>query len=183
MRIAHRIPDTEAEGPGRRYALWTRGCSLRCPGCCNPELFKATGPDTPVEQLLEEIGSTPGIEGISILGGEPTEQTDLTALCEGVQRLGLTVMLYSGLTRDEIEVRWPSLLHQVDLLVDGRYDAEQPDDTRRWIGSTNQQLHLLSDRYSLTDPRFWSSETIEIRLSNGVVTVNGWPAQAAMVRR
>ena len=28
LRIAQTIPDTEAEGPGKRFALWVQGCSL-----------------------------------------------------------------------------------------------------------------------------------------------------------
>ena len=180
MRIAHVVPDTDAEGPGRRFALWTRGCTLRCPGCCNPELFKATGPETPVPELLARIAGTPGIEGVSLLGGEPTEQPDLIELCAGIRALGLTVMLYSGHLRAELD---PALLAHVDLLVDGRYDHSQPDDTRRWIGSRNQQLHLLSDAYVLTDPRFWTSETVEIRMLHGQITVNGWPAAARAVWR
>ncbi|HGG57662.1 MAG TPA: 4Fe-4S cluster-binding domain-containing protein, partial [Nannocystis exedens] len=43
LQIAHIVAITEAEGPGRRFALWVQGCSLHCPGCCNPELFAAAG--------------------------------------------------------------------------------------------------------------------------------------------
>ena len=45
LRIAQIVPSTEAEGPGRRFALWFQGCSLRCPGCCNPEMLPFTGGD------------------------------------------------------------------------------------------------------------------------------------------
>ena len=37
MQIAQVVPVTEAEGPGKRFAVWFQGCPLRCPGCCNPE--------------------------------------------------------------------------------------------------------------------------------------------------
>lgn len=178
MRVAHRVADTDAEGPGRRFALWVQGCSLRCPGCCNPELFDAAGgEDVSVDALLAEIASTAGIEGISVLGGEPVEQADLAALCAGVRALGLTVMLYSGYTRAEIDARRPGLLASVDLLVDGRFDARQPD-TRRWIGSTNQVLHFLSDAYRPDDPRFSAPNTVELRLGPDGLVVNGWPAAA-----
>lgn len=179
MQIAYVVPDTDAEGPGRRFALWTQGCALRCKGCCNPELFGPGGTERSVDDLLAQIAGTPGIEGISLLGGEPTEQADLDALCAGVQALGLTVMLFSGHTRAELHDR--GLLGHVDLLVDGRFDGRQLDDTRRWIGSRNQQLHCLTEAYSADDPQFRTPQTVEIRLDADGVVVNGWPAAARRV--
>jgi anaerobic ribonucleoside-triphosphate reductase activating protein len=43
LRVAQVVPCTEAEGPGRRFALWFQGCPLRCPGCCNPEMLPFEG--------------------------------------------------------------------------------------------------------------------------------------------
>jgi anaerobic ribonucleoside-triphosphate reductase activating protein len=42
LQVAYSVACTEAEGPFRRHALWLQGCTLACPGCCNPELFPAT---------------------------------------------------------------------------------------------------------------------------------------------
>ena len=36
LSVAQIVRCTEAEGPGKRYALWFQGCPLRCPSCCNP---------------------------------------------------------------------------------------------------------------------------------------------------
>src|SRR5579872_6175954 len=46
MQIAQVIPCTEAEGPGKRFAIWFQGCPLRCPGCCNPEFLPFQGGET-----------------------------------------------------------------------------------------------------------------------------------------
>ena len=43
LRVAHCVACTGAEGPGLRCAVWVQGCTLACPGCCNPELFAAAG--------------------------------------------------------------------------------------------------------------------------------------------
>ena len=46
MQIAQVVPCTEAEGPGKRFAVWFQGCPLRCPGCCNPEFLPFQGGET-----------------------------------------------------------------------------------------------------------------------------------------
>ena len=43
IRVASTIALTEAEGPGPRFAIWTQGCTLACPECCNPHLWNAKG--------------------------------------------------------------------------------------------------------------------------------------------
>jgi anaerobic ribonucleoside-triphosphate reductase activating protein len=56
---------------------------------------------------------------------------------------------------------------------------EQPETGRRWIGSANQQIHFLSDRYRADDPRWRLANTLEIRLADGELVVNGFPAVSA----
>src|SRR5438128_3079387 len=75
LGVAQIVPATEAEGPGRRFALWFQGCPLRCPGCCNPEMLPFEGGTAmtvgAVDALLDEAVRTHGVEGITLLGGEP----------------------------------------------------------------------------------------------------------------
>src|SRR5213595_3588893 len=107
LQIAQIVPCTEAEGPGRRFAIWFQGCPLRCPGCCNPEFLPFRGGSAKiVSELLEEIDAANDIEGISLLGGEPTVQAEGVArLAVEMQRRGLSVMLYSGFTLAELQAR------------------------------------------------------------------------------
>ncbi|MGE3808295.1 MAG: 4Fe-4S cluster-binding domain-containing protein, partial [Gemmataceae bacterium] len=72
------------------------------------------------------------------------------------------------------------LLAHVDILVDGPYLREQPDTSRRWIGSTNQRIHFLTSRYRADDPCWQRPNTLEIRMRDGVVSVNGFPARQAV---
>ena len=186
LRLAQIVADTEAEGPGRRFALWVQGCSLRCPGCCNPEMFAADkGRAADSAELAAQALATAGLEGVSVLGGEPGEQAEAVAdFCERVRAGGLSVMLYSGYTLAELRARPGAerLLKAVDLLVDGRYQQSLPETKRRWLGSTNQVMHFLTPRYSLADPRFASANTVELRLTRDGLTINGWPAAADGVR-
>ena len=135
--------------------------------------------------LAAQALATAGLEGVSILGGEPGEQAEAVAdFCERVRAGGLTVMLYSGYTLNELRARPGAdrLLDAIDLLVDGRYEQTLPERKRRWLGSTNQVMHFLTSRYAADDARFTTANTVELRLTREGVTINGWPALADGVR-
>jgi anaerobic ribonucleoside-triphosphate reductase activating protein len=72
------------------------------------------------------------------------------------------------------------LLAYTDILVDGPYVRELPDTSRRWIGSTNQRIHFLTDRYQPDDACWRQPNTLEIRIRQGEISVNGFPAPAAV---
>ena len=95
----------------------------------------------------------------------------------------LSVMIYTGFTLEELRARndtdTDALLASADVVVDGPYRREEPESARRWIGSRNQGLHFLTDRYRADDARFRMQNTVEIRLKKGELVVNGWPALAA----
>ena len=183
------IDDTEAEGPGRRFALWVQGCTIRCAGCCNPEMFVANrGTAQSIDRVIARLAQAREVEGISILGGEPFEQAAAVAeLARRVKQRGLTVMVYSGYRLAELRARadpaTDRLLSRIDLLVDGRYDREQPEPPppigRRWIGSTNQVMHFFTSAYTADDPRLCAANTVEIHWRRGRLVINGWPAGAA----
>src|SRR5438874_5961727 len=75
LSVAQFVPFTEAEGPGVRFALWFQGCPLRCPGCCNPEMLPFEGGTrmsvADVLAQVEQARGEHGVEGITLLGGEP----------------------------------------------------------------------------------------------------------------
>ena len=181
LRVSVLVDDTGAEGPGRRFALWVQGCTIRCPGCCNPQMFpKEGGTAHDTAALADRIAGVPGLEGVSILGGEPFEQPEALAdLCARVQAKGLSVMIYTGFTMAELRAKndphVERALAHTDLLVDGRFEQALYETKRRWIGSSNQVLHFLSSRYSPDDPRFREPNSVEVRIKDGEVIVTGWP--------
>lgn len=194
LRVATIVEDTEAEGPGRRLALWVQGCTIRCAGCCNPEMFVADGGSAmTIDELEARLPAA--IEGVSILGGEPFEQpAGVLAFARRVKQRGLTVMIYSGYTLAELRARTEpevaELIGETDLLVDGRYDRTQPEPPpplgRRWLGSTNQTMHYLTAAYTADDPRMHAENTVEVHWKDGRLMINGWPAGAdalAQIRR
>lgn len=181
LHLAQLIPNTDAEGPGRRFAVWVQGCTIRCKSCCNPEMFARTGGfDRSVAELTEQILSTPDIEGITILGGEPMEQPEAVAeLARNIHQQNKSVVIFSGYTLEEIKsAGLDYALAHCDTLVDGRYDATQPESQnphgpRRWLGSFNQRIHYFSTRYQ--DADFRGANTVELRMVNGKLQISGWP--------
>ena len=186
LNLASWLPCTEVEGPGKRAALWVQGCDKRCPGCCNPGYLKIIereilSTNAMIERLLAAHKEW-GLEGVTFLGGEPFLQAQgLAAVAEGVSQAGLSVMIFTGYTMQELnELNLPGtqeLLKWTDVIVDGPYQASSPDRTRQWVGSTNQQFHYLTNRYNeaiegSTQPErameWWISD-------DGNIVVNGWP--------
>jgi anaerobic ribonucleoside-triphosphate reductase activating protein len=188
LQVAQIVPATEAEGPGRRFAIWLQGCPLRCAGCCNPEMLPlAGGRPLAVDALVAEIRRVHEyvpLEGVTLLGGEPFAQARAAAALAGqVQRLQLSVMVFSGYTLAELrelgDESASRLLACTDILVDGPYLRDQRELRRRWIGSANQQVHFLTNRCRADDPRWLLPNTLEIRLEDGALVVNGFPAANA----
>jgi anaerobic ribonucleoside-triphosphate reductase activating protein len=163
---------------------------LRCPGCCNPELLSFTPrAGTRLLTAAAVLAEVPDdVEGVSFLGGEPTAPAHapvLARVAQEVRARGQTVMVFSGYTLAELRARASAepdvgaLLAATDLLVDGRYVEGERTTARRWIGSDNQVLHFLTDRYAPGDPRFGQPNTIELRIVGGAVVVNGFPVRGA----
>jgi anaerobic ribonucleoside-triphosphate reductase activating protein len=138
--------------------------------------------------ILTEIKQTCDachIEGITLLGGEPlAHAAGAAALARGVHAFGLSVMVFTGYTLEQArELPDPyvaELLALTDILVDGPYIRERPDTQRRWIGSTNQRIHFLTDRYRADDPCWRQPNTLEIRLRGSDLSINGFPARSAV---
>ncbi len=185
LNVAARVRSTEAEGPGRRYALWVQGCPLRCPGCCNPHMLAfETVSLMSVDRIAREVLETPGIEGVTFLGGEPFSQAlALARLARRCRAEGLSVMVFSGYSLERLRhgahPGWTELLDATDLLVDGPYLRERHTTTRRWIGSDNQRVHFLTRRYAELEggAEGWDSgpNTLELRLVGTELTINGFP--------
>lgn len=186
IRVAAVVPVTEAEGPGARFAVWVQGCAIRCPGCCNPHMFDRAGGEAiePEELLARLDGVRDRVEGVTLLGGEPFEQAvALLPFARGVRERGLSVVAFSGHLLADLRAGRlagsADLLAQVDLLVDGPYRADLPEEARRWAGSTNQRFHFLTGRYAPGVERIRPGEperTVELRFGlDGRMERSGWP--------
>lgn len=140
--------------PGRaRAVVWVQGCPLRCSGCISTEYLPFEG-GTPMatRTLVDRLFALDGLDGVTFSGGEPFAQA--AALVDLVDRLRAagdwSVMSYTGHTIEWLEARGTpaqrALLDRLDLLVDGPY-VERLHRPLLWRGSSNQRIHVLSDRH------------------------------------
>jgi anaerobic ribonucleoside-triphosphate reductase activating protein len=176
----HRVLDrTAAEGPGVRACVWVQGCSIHCPGCFNTHMWDAaSGHEIDPVQLGRRLGAVPGIEGLTLLGGEPFDQAAaVAALACAVRDAGRSTMVFTGHRLEALRASGDAgvaaLLAATDLLVDGPYVAGLPDRHRPWVGSTNQRFHFLTDRYRGLELEA-IPDRVEVRLRrDGTIWLNG----------
>jgi anaerobic ribonucleoside-triphosphate reductase activating protein len=190
VAVARLLTRTRAEGPGERTAVWVQGCTIRCPGCFNPHLWTFRGGwRVPVNTLAAQIIAA-GTQGLTLLGGEPFDQAPaLAKVAAAVREAGRSVMTFTGYTRTELHAAAAAgqrgvadLLAQTDLLAAGPFLADRIDTARPWVGSTNQELVLLSERFPrMPDEVKATPDRVEVTVdATGRVAVNGWASAEAL---
>ena len=143
-----------ANGPGVRVSLFVSGCRNHCKGCFNPETwdFSYGKPFTreTEDEIIEALRPS-WIQGLSILGGEPTEKENAAALIPFLKRVReelpeKDIWLYSGYTYEMLQGE--EILTLVDVLVDGPFLLEQKDAGLAFRGSRNQRIIDLKEKDS-----------------------------------
>lgn len=150
-----------ANGPGVRVSLFVSGCTHHCPGCFNAETWDfAYGQPYTVETEQEILNALDHeyIRGLSLLGGEPFEDTNRPVVLDLVKKVRArfpekTVWCYTGYTFEKDLLRWieegktdvQPLLEQIDVLVDGEFIAAQKNLRLRFRGSENQRVINVPD--------------------------------------
>lgn len=108
-----------------------------------------------VAECVHWVLTIKGINGITLSGGEPTDQMPgLVSLLQSLkERCDLSVLLFSGRTRDQILAmpEGEELLSRVDVLIDGPYDGDRATPPGTWPSSSNQGIHFLSPRHEMAD--------------------------------
>ncbi len=138
-----------ANGPGVRVSLFVSGCRNHCRGCFNPETWDFNYGKPFTKETEDEIiqALRPSwIQGLSILGGEPTEIENEKVLIPFLERVRKElpekdIWLYSGYTWEMLKPE--KILRLVDVLVDGPFLLEKKDPGLAFRGSRNQRIiHL-----------------------------------------
>lgn len=197
LYLGHPLASVRASlhnGPGWRLSFWFQGCSLRCTRrCLNPGLLAPPrGAAVAIEDVAAVLDARTAphpVEGITVLGGEPSDQPQgLAALLVEARARGLSTMVYTGHVLESLPPvpgadEW---LPHVDLLVDGPFVEEAYDETLAWRGSRNQRLHCLSSRYddallALSYARQKKGWSLRVG-ADGLISVSGLQERAAAAR-
>lgn len=157
--IADYKPFTMVDGEGVRCAIFVSGCIFNCKGCYNKSIqdFSNGRPYTSdlEDRIIKDI-SHDGVQGLTLLGGEPFLNTDvcLSLINRFRGRFGHTkdIWAWTGYTYEELiesiecdtlnSRKQKLMLDQVDILVDGRFEEKLLDTTGKLIfrGSWNQRI-------------------------------------------
>lgn len=175
LRVGNISEHSTIYGPGVRFVIWTQGCTLACKGCWNKQFWAKSGTKMQVNSLIAQIASTEGIEGITLLGGEPLQQAEpVLKIIQAVQKLGLSVFLYTGYDVEEFNETMQACFDNSDIAITGRYIQEKRDTNLRWRGSTNQIVHYPSELY--TNLKIEERNEVEFVINEeGGVSMFGYP--------
>ena len=140
-----------ANGVGIRTSIFVCGCSNKCKGCFNQELWdKNYGQeftDETIEEILDSIDK-PYIDGLSILGGDPLEYYNLEMvnklIVEFRKRFGFnkSIWMWTGYLLEDIindDRRW-EVVRKLDYLVDGPFIQRKKNLKLKYRGSENQRI-------------------------------------------
>jgi len=153
LNIAGFYPSSTCLGPGNRAMIWLQGCLQKCPGCITPEMQPLENKEwVSVSNMAELIGKIQGIDGVTVMGGEPMLQvlalTSFFSLIKNEYDLG--IMMFTGYYKNELMNMGGDsvneLFSHIDILIDGPY-IKKLDFSQKWRGSENQNMYFLSNRY------------------------------------
>lgn len=142
-----------ANGPGVRVSLFVSGCTHRCPGCFNEVAwdFDYGKPFTAqTEELLLNMLKPDYVQGLTLLGGEPFEPQNQSAVVAFLRKVkerypNKSIWAFSGylFDRDILSGRLgdtSEYLSYLDVLVDGPFIEAKKNLSLRFRGSENQRL-------------------------------------------
>lgn len=140
-----------ANGVGIRTSVFVSGCSNKCKGCFNQELWdKNYGQeftDETIKEILDSIDK-PYIDGLSILGGDPLEYYNLEMVDKLIvdfrKRFGFnkSIWMWTGYLLEDIindDRRW-EVVRKLDYLVDGPFIQKKKNLKLKYRGSENQRI-------------------------------------------
>lgn len=139
-----------SNGPGVRTAIYLSGCTLRCKGCFNYEIWDFNSGEEltfDIENEIIESIKPDYIQGLSILGGEPLDELNQKSVYSLLKRFkkelkNKDVWLWTGYRLESIPhtEHTDYILKNVDVIVDGPFVLEKQDIMMQYAGSSNQRV-------------------------------------------
>lgn len=145
-----------ANGEGVRVSLFVSGCRHHCKGCFNEIAWNFKYGKEFTEETVNEIMKELDhdyVEGLSLLGGEPLEPENQTALADLVEKVkekypNKNIWCYTGFDFEKDVVGKMSknnettkeLLNYIDVMVDGKFEEDKKNLKLKFRGSSNQRI-------------------------------------------
>ena len=142
-----------ANGPGVRVSLFVSGCTHRCPGCFNEVAWDFDYGEPFTEEVMDrilEMLHPSYVRGLTLLGGEPFEPQNQSAVVELLRRIKKempekSIWAFSGylFDKDILSGRLgdtSEYLSYLDVLVDGPFILAKKNLSLRFRGSENQRI-------------------------------------------
>lgn len=156
LRIAGIMKESIVDGPGIRFAIFCQGCPHDCEGCHNPSTHSfQDGEIVKISNILKYIDENPLIQGVTFSGGEPLCQVKpFLSLAKEVKNRNLHLLIYTGYTIEELEIRMKKeheleeLLRTADHLIEGRFVQKLRNLSLPYRGSSNQRIIDLNAYFS-----------------------------------
>lgn len=174
----HAYKISRVNGPGKRFTLWTQGCSKGCVNCFNPETWNNKNNIVLSTSEIFEMIKDFELDGVTITGGDPFEQEEeLLELLILISSLSLSkgVIVFTGFTYDEIrenKIR-EKCCDYIDVLIDGRYEDNNRV-TDCFKGSSNQNIIYFSSK--IKEEELIMDQEVEVSLGDGIISVTGFPS-------
>ena len=144
-----------ANGPGLRVSLFVSGCHHACPGCFNAEAwnfkFGKEFSQATIDEIIKKL-EPDYITGLTLLGVEPLDPENQSQVADIITQVRKalpqkSIWCYTGFTYDFLFKTDPqklpfldSILSQLDVLIDGRFEQDLLDLKLKFRGSRNQRV-------------------------------------------
>lgn len=144
--------DDMNNGEGIRVVLWVSGCEHRCSECHNRETWSYQSginfDNKALTELYDEMNKD-YVTGVTFSGGDPLAPRNREFVEHILTWLkkcfpNKNVWVYTGYKYEQLVFEGNhyvvSILHNTDVLVDGRYMKNLRDTNLKWRGSKNQRV-------------------------------------------
>ena len=166
IKLANIINDSIVDGPGIRLTVFFQGCNHHCEGCFNKSTWDFNnGYLCDISDICEKIKNNPLLSGITLSGGDPLFQVD--GACELIKKIKqefnhLNIIVYTGFLFEQLiensktNKNLDYILHNIDYLVDGKFDISKKDLSLKYRGSSNQRI--INTKLSLEQNKIITEE-------------------------
>lgn len=166
---------SKVNGYGLRAVVWVQGCSIKCKECFNKEThsFSNGGSYVDPKHLAKKLSSKK-IDGLTITGGEPLDQSDaVISLIDSFKNFNNgTIILFTGYELNTIlnSESKKEVLLMCDAVIAGPYIKKSSTESNMW---NNKEIIILNKKLSLNDiiPKY----DIEIIVDDSDVLITGYP--------